>query len=155
MNMQAALYNVILKTLSQEQRSRIKRYQHRFRNRIQWYYKTRYGTFSVDELKGDISRRIGSDYEILIVDSAFDRMTPMFRGSVSDLTRIQTFGVDPIALLIEDLDLRTQMGTIGRRRIAEHLAWHHQKERLLTLCASLAHRTRPVRLTTLDSEHSR
>jgi glycosyltransferase involved in cell wall biosynthesis len=43
-----------------------------------------------------------------------------------------------IALLIEDPDLRARTGEIGRRRIKEHLAWHHQKERLLTLCGSLA-----------------
>lgn len=46
-----------------------------------------------------------------------------------------------IALLIENPDLRTRMGAIGRRRIEEQLAWHHQKERLLTLCASLAPRS--------------
>ena len=44
-----------------------------------------------------------------------------------------------IARLIENPELRTRMGAIGRRRIEEHLAWQHQKERLLTLCASLAH----------------
>jgi len=42
----------------------------------------------VDELEREISRRVGSDFDILMVHSAFDRMTPMFRGSVSDLKKM-------------------------------------------------------------------
>jgi aminoglycoside 3-N-acetyltransferase len=85
MNVQATLYNAIRRTLSQEQRGRVKRYQQRVRNRLQWYYRMRYGTYSADELRADVSRRVGSDFEILMVHSAFDGMTPMFRGSVVDL----------------------------------------------------------------------
>ena len=85
MNLQAVLYNVIRKALSQEQRGRIKRYQHRFRNKLQWYYRARHGTFTVDELERELSCRIGSNFEILMVHSSFDGMIPMFRGSVSDL----------------------------------------------------------------------
>jgi len=44
-----------------------------------------------------------------------------------------------IARLIEDPELRTRLGAIGRSRIEKHLAWRHQKKLLLTICASLAH----------------
>jgi len=83
--MQAWLYSVLKKALSQEQRGRIKRSQQRLRNRLQWYYRVRYGTFSADDLKEEISRRVGPDFDILMVHSAFDSMTPMFRGSVLEL----------------------------------------------------------------------
>jgi len=86
--MQALLYNVIRRALSQEQRGRIKRSQRRLRNRLQWYHKVRYGTFSADELKEEIARRIGSDFDVLMVHSAFDSMTPMFRGSVLELKKV-------------------------------------------------------------------
>ena len=41
------------------------------------------------------------------------------------------------AALIENPALRSQLGTIGRKRIEDHLAWHHQKENLLTVYVGL------------------
>lgn len=55
------------------------------RNRLHWYYRLRYGTFSAEELKEEIARRVGSDFDILMVHSAFDAMTPMYQGSVLEL----------------------------------------------------------------------
>lgn len=43
-----------------------------------------------------------------------------------------------IARLVESPNLRAQLGTIGRKRIEEQLAWDHQKEHLLTLYRGLA-----------------
>jgi aminoglycoside N3'-acetyltransferase len=85
MNIQAAVYNALRRALSQEQRGRIKRSQHRLRNKLRWYRRVRYGTFSADELREEIAGRIGSDFEVLMVHSAFDAMTPMYQGSVLDL----------------------------------------------------------------------
>ena len=42
-----------------------------------------------------------------------------------------------IAVLMENPELRAQMGALGRKRIEEQLAWQHQKERLLSICESL------------------
>lgn len=83
--MQAAVYHVLKRLLTQEQRGRAKRLQQRVRNKLQGYYKLRYGTFSAGQLKEEIAKRIGSDFDILMVHSAFDAMTPMYRGSVIDL----------------------------------------------------------------------
>jgi aminoglycoside 3-N-acetyltransferase len=100
MNVQAALYNTIRRTLSQERRNRIKRYQQRLRGRLQWYYRARFGSFSVDELKRDIASHIGADFEILMVHSAFEGLTPMFRGSVSDLKRMLIGVCEPDRTLV-------------------------------------------------------
>lgn len=43
------------------------------------------------------------------------------------------------AVLIENPALRSQLGTIGRKRIQDHLAWDHQKKHLLTVYAGLTH----------------
>lgn len=43
-----------------------------------------------------------------------------------------------IALLIENPALRVQMGTLGRERIKQHLAWQRQKERFIALCGDVA-----------------
>lgn len=43
------------------------------------------------------------------------------------------------AALIENPALRSRLGAIGRKRIEDHLAWEHQKERLLGVYAGLAH----------------
>lgn len=85
MNLQASLYNLIRRALSQEKRGRIKRSQQRLRNKLRWYYQARYGTFSADDLKREIERQLGDDFEILMLHSAFDGMTPMYRGSVLEL----------------------------------------------------------------------
>ncbi len=42
-----------------------------------------------------------------------------------------------IARLIEDPDLRSRMGAFGQKRVREELAWQHQKERFLRICAGL------------------
>jgi aminoglycoside N3'-acetyltransferase len=83
--MQVLLYNALRRTFSQEQRGRIKRSRQRLRRRLQWFDKARHGTFTGRELKEEIERRVGSDFEILMVHSAFDEMTPMYRGSVLEL----------------------------------------------------------------------
>ena len=43
-----------------------------------------------------------------------------------------------IALLIENPTLRVQMGTLGRERIKQHLAWQRQKERFIELFSDVA-----------------
>jgi len=47
-------------------------------------------------------------------------------NEVADLAR-------QLARLIEEPELRTRLGTTGRERVEHHLAWEHQKRRLLTL----------------------
>jgi len=100
MNVQAALYNGIRRVLSQERRNRIKRYQQRLRNGLEWYYRIRHGSFSVEELRLDVSSRIGSDFEILMVHSALDGMAPMFRGSVSGLKQMLIGMCEPDKTLV-------------------------------------------------------
>jgi glycosyltransferase involved in cell wall biosynthesis len=43
-----------------------------------------------------------------------------------------------IARLVEDSDLRTRMGLLGRQRIEQELAWSFQKQRLLDIYARIA-----------------
>ncbi len=43
-----------------------------------------------------------------------------------------------IARLIEDVDLRSQLGVIGRQRMEQQFAWKYQKQRLLTAYHSLS-----------------
>lgn len=87
MSVQSALYYLARRALSQERRNRVKRLQQLLRGRLQWYYLARHGTFSADELKRELVGRLGADYEILMVHSAFEGLTPMYRDSVMDLKR--------------------------------------------------------------------
>jgi aminoglycoside N3'-acetyltransferase len=87
MSVQSALYYLARRAFSQERRNRIKRVQQRLRGRLQWLYRARYGTFSADELRRELARRLGDDFEVLFVHSAFEGLTPMFRDSVADLKR--------------------------------------------------------------------
>jgi aminoglycoside N3'-acetyltransferase len=54
----------------------------------------------VEELKLDVSSRIGSDFEILMVHSALDGMAPMFRGSVSGLKKMLIGMCEPDRTLV-------------------------------------------------------
>lgn len=42
-----------------------------------------------------------------------------------------------LARLIEEPELRTRLGTIGRKRVEQHLAWEYQRRRLLNLYNNL------------------
>jgi glycosyltransferase involved in cell wall biosynthesis len=46
-----------------------------------------------------------------------------------------------IATLIDNPELREKMGAIGRRRMEEQLAWHHQEKNLLKVYAKLGFET--------------
>jgi aminoglycoside 3-N-acetyltransferase len=71
--------------LSQEQRTELKRLQGFARRRLAPALKLVHGTFGTEELVAVLSRRLPSDFEILMVHSSFDGLLPMYEGSAKEL----------------------------------------------------------------------
>jgi aminoglycoside 3-N-acetyltransferase len=74
-------------TLSQERRTELKRLQGVARKRLAPVLSLVHGTFSTEELLAELSRRLPSDFEILMVHSSFDGLLPMYKGSANELVK--------------------------------------------------------------------
>src|ERR1700734_1841130 len=72
-------------TLSQERRTELKRIQGLARKRLSPVLSLIHGNFNPKELASELTRRLPSDFEILMVHSSFDRLLPMFNGSAVEL----------------------------------------------------------------------
>lgn len=73
------------RVLSQERRTELKRLQGVARKRIAPVLSFVHGTFTTEELLSELSRRLPSDFEILMVHSSFDTFLPMYKGSAKEL----------------------------------------------------------------------
>jgi aminoglycoside N3'-acetyltransferase len=71
--------------LSQERRTELKRIQGLARKRLSPVLSLIHGNFNPKELASELTRRLPSDFEILMVHSSFDRLLPMFNGSAVEL----------------------------------------------------------------------
>jgi aminoglycoside 3-N-acetyltransferase len=71
--------------LSQERRTELKRLHGLARKRLAPVLLLVHGRFSTGELIAELTRRLPSDFEILMVHSSFDGFLPMFKGSAKDM----------------------------------------------------------------------
>lgn len=71
--------------LSQQRRTELKRLQGLARKRLAPVLSLVHGSFSSDELREEIRRRLPSDFEVLMVHSSNDGLLPMYKGSAGDL----------------------------------------------------------------------
>lgn len=81
----ARVHYVLRSCLSQEKRNDIKEWQRFARRRVSGVFSLLYGTYSAKELVDELRIRVPSNFEILMVHSAFDRLLPMYTGSPRDL----------------------------------------------------------------------
>ncbi len=73
------------RALSQERRTELKRLQAVTRKRIAPLLSLIHGSFGTPELIAELTRRVRSDFEILMVHSSFDTFLPMYKGSAKEL----------------------------------------------------------------------
>jgi aminoglycoside 3-N-acetyltransferase len=73
------------RALSQERRTELKRLQGVVRKRLAPVLSVVHGTFGPEELVAELTRRLPSDFEILMVHSSFDAFLPMYKGSAKEL----------------------------------------------------------------------
>jgi aminoglycoside 3-N-acetyltransferase len=83
--MRRQLYNLLRRTLSQEQRNRLKKRLWHLRSRSARLYRLRYGTFSAAELCSELERRLPADAEIIMVHCSLNDLQPMYTGTAGDL----------------------------------------------------------------------
>jgi aminoglycoside 3-N-acetyltransferase len=76
---------VLRRTLSQEQRTQLKRLESVARKRLAPVLLLVHARFGADELKAELLRRLPADFEILMVHSSFDRLLPMYKGNANEL----------------------------------------------------------------------
>jgi aminoglycoside 3-N-acetyltransferase len=76
---------LLRRTLSQERRTQLKRMHGIARKRLSPVLSFVHGTFGTDALRADLMRRLPSDFEVLMVHSAYDMLLPMYKGSASEL----------------------------------------------------------------------
>ena len=78
-------YYAARQSLDQRQRNAIKRWLGLSRKRLPGAYLAIYGHFTAAALMATFREMITEDFEILMVHSAYDRMLPMYSGTVKDL----------------------------------------------------------------------
>jgi aminoglycoside 3-N-acetyltransferase len=83
--LRAEVRAALRKFLSQERRTELKRLQGVARKRFAPMLSVVHGRFGTADLMADISCRLPSDFEILMVHSAFDALLPMYRGNPKEL----------------------------------------------------------------------
>jgi aminoglycoside N3'-acetyltransferase len=81
----AGIRSVLRHTLSQEQRTNLKRVHGLARKRLAPVLSLVHGSFNSDELCADLERRLPSDCEIVMVHSSYENLLPMYTGSPVEL----------------------------------------------------------------------
>jgi aminoglycoside 3-N-acetyltransferase len=82
---QAEVRASLRSALSQEKRNELKRIQGLARKRFAPVLSLLHGSFTANDLIKELEQKLPADFEILMVHSSFDRMVPMFKGTVNDL----------------------------------------------------------------------
>lgn len=85
--LRAGIRSTLKRYLSQERRAELKRIQGNVRKKFAPVLSTVYGKFGTAELIEDLKKRLPSDFEILMVHSAFDPMLPMYTGTAKELVQ--------------------------------------------------------------------
>jgi aminoglycoside 3-N-acetyltransferase len=79
------IYHLLRASISQERRNALKRRIARGRVRLAPLYRTRYGTFTADELCAELAKRLPPEAEILMVHCSFNDLKPMYLGDAREL----------------------------------------------------------------------
>jgi hypothetical protein len=83
--LKTGLYYMLRNCLTQQKRSEIKRWLAASRKRLARAYLLVHGQFTAKDLVNELTRRIKSDFDILMVHSAYDRLLPMYTGTPVEL----------------------------------------------------------------------
>jgi aminoglycoside 3-N-acetyltransferase len=78
-------YNLVRRTLSQEQRNRLKQGVRRARARLAPVLRARHGSFSARELREELAPRIPPDTEIVMVHCSLNDLVPMYTEGPREL----------------------------------------------------------------------
>lgn len=81
----AGVRSTLRRFLSQERRTELKRMQSTARKRLAPVLTAVHGTFTTEELMADLKRRLRANFEILMVHSALDTFSPMYKGNAKEL----------------------------------------------------------------------
>jgi aminoglycoside 3-N-acetyltransferase len=83
--MREQLYYALCRTMSQDQRNRLKRRIAHTRKRLAPLYRVRYGTFGAEQLRDELARHLPPDVEIVMVHCSLNDLQPMYIGGVREL----------------------------------------------------------------------
>jgi aminoglycoside 3-N-acetyltransferase len=81
----AAIRKLLRAGLSPRQRVRLKALQGAARKRVEPALRVIHGTFDRADLVAHLRAQMPSDYDVLMVHSAYDQMLPMFKGTPQDV----------------------------------------------------------------------
>jgi aminoglycoside 3-N-acetyltransferase len=81
----ASVYHILRRSMGQSNRNRLKHILFRLRVELSPMYVARYGRFDASDLEWEVRRRIGDDFDILMVHSSYDMLRPMYTGTVQDV----------------------------------------------------------------------
>ncbi len=69
---------------NQKVRNKLKHQLYKYRTKGHAIFSLVYGTFTDDDLISHLTSRLGVDYDILMVHSSFNSMTPMYKGRLNN-----------------------------------------------------------------------
>jgi aminoglycoside 3-N-acetyltransferase len=96
----AGIRDALRRTLSQERRTELKRWQGVARKRLAPVLSLVHGTFSAQALRAEIERILPQDFEILMVHSSYDGLLPMYAGNVNELLSVLLAVCGPYRTLV-------------------------------------------------------
>lgn len=83
--MKTVLYYGLRRYFPQQRRSELKKWLASSRKRFSAAYCLAHGRFDAKELVANMASRITTDFDILMVHSGYDKLTPMYTGTPADL----------------------------------------------------------------------
>jgi aminoglycoside 3-N-acetyltransferase len=84
-SIKSRVYTLIRWLLTQDRRARLKKRFVATRRRLDRVYRFLYREYNAKDLIGELSSKIASDFEILMVHSSYDRLLPMYSETPNDL----------------------------------------------------------------------
>jgi len=78
------LYDVMRKMFDQRFRNKIKHSIYKYRTKNRAIFSLIYATFTDDELINHLVKKLDGDYDILMIHSSFNSMTPMYKGKLNN-----------------------------------------------------------------------
>jgi aminoglycoside N3'-acetyltransferase len=85
--LKAKLHYASKRMLSQRFRNRMKQWQISTRKEVPWFYILVHGRYRGADLVEQIRTRLPTEFEILMVHSAYDRLLPMYSGTSHEIVR--------------------------------------------------------------------
>jgi aminoglycoside 3-N-acetyltransferase len=88
MTLMDSMSALAVRHLSPARLARVRGYYLGLRGRLRPLLRTIYGTFDSADLRNHLGKRLGMDFEILMVHSSFNHMQPMYTDSALDLMKM-------------------------------------------------------------------